>query len=305
MNLVAALDRFPLILSECAISERLRRRPDIQLHPTLFNTPLIYQETGRRRLLEIYREYRDTALQAGLPILFCAPTWRINRERIEAAGFNLSMNSDAVRFMNDFAKENQHDASPIITGALLGPKNDCYTPAASLSRTDSARYHAWQVDQLADCGASAIVAQTIPAVTEGWGMADAIGRTDIPYILSFVTDRHGRILDGTPLHEAMKIIDNGTENPPAGYMVNCVYPTFICAAQQTAGFFKRMIGIQANSSSRDHDQLDGSEQLQQDPLTDWGSHMVELNRKYGVKILGGCCGTDNNHLKFLANSCRQ
>ena len=65
---------------------------------------------------------------------------------------------------------------------------------------------------------------------------------------------------------------------------------------------QRLIGIQANSSSKDHAQLDGAEELQQDPLSDWGREMLQLNKEYGVKILGGCCGTDHTYLRYLAES---
>jgi len=30
--------------------------------------------------------------------------------------------------------------------------------------------------------------------------------------------------------------------------------------------------------------------------------MVELNTKYGVKILGGCCGTGPAHLQYIVNN---
>ena len=300
MNLITALELCPVIFTECAISERLRRRTDIELHPTLFNTPLIYEETGRKRLTEIYDEYRAIALKAHLPILLCAPTWRIDEKRIKAAGFDSSMNRDALKFMIGFSQERQHTESPLFIGGLIGPKNDCYMPDASPSREESAAYHSWQVEQLAEGGASVVVAQTIPSVGEGLGMADALGRSGVPYIISFVADRYGRVLDTTPLDEAIRIIDNATAHPPAGYMVNCVYPTFLNAENQPEGFFDRLIGIQANASSRDHDQLEGSEQLLQDPLSDWGREMIKLNRRFGVKILGGCCGTDDTYLSFLA-----
>jgi methionine synthase I (cobalamin-dependent) len=28
--------------------------------------------------------------------------------------------------------------------------------------------------------------------------------------------------------------------------------------------------------------------------------MLELHRTFGVKVLGGCCGTDAEHLRYLA-----
>lgn len=302
MDLASVIDNSPLILTECAISERLRRCSDIELHPVLFNTPLIYNDKGRIRLQEIYGEYRKVALQAKLPILLCAPTWRVDRERIKAAGCSHSIVKDAVAFMKELEHGWQHQDSPLFTGALLAPKNDCYSPDLALSREEATKYHAWQIDKLAETDASIIIAQTMPSVKEACGMADALGDTSTPYIISFVINRYGRVLDGTPIAEAIAIIDSAVAYPPTGYMVNCVYPTFLCAHKQSPNFFKRMIGIQANSSSNDHDQLEGSDRLQQDPLIDWTKHMVDLNNQYGVKILGGCCGTDDTYLRSLAEA---
>ncbi len=302
MNIVSTIESSKLILTECAISERLRRRTDIKLHPILFNTPLIYDSKGRKYLQEIYGGYREIALQAGLPILLCAPTWRVDQERIRSAGFDPCIIKDAVGFMKELETHWQHEDSPLFIGALIAPKNDCYSPDAALSREESAAYHSWQVSELAEADVAVIIAQTIPSIGEALGMADVLGKTNIPYIISFVADRHGCVLDTTPLPEAIDTIDNEVTNPPTGYMVNCVYPTFLCASQQSPGFFKRMIGIQANASSKDHDQLDNSESLQQDPLADWARQMLDLNRKFGVKILGGCCGTDDNYLRYLTEA---
>lgn len=34
---------------------------------------------------------------------------------------------------------------------------------------------------------------------------------------------------------------------------------------------------------------------------DWGDEMLALNRRHGVKILGGCCGTGEEHLHYIVN----
>jgi S-methylmethionine-dependent homocysteine/selenocysteine methylase len=109
------------------------------------------------------------------------------------------------------------------------------------------------------------------------------------------------VLDNTALPEAITIIDNSLTTDPLGYMVNCVYPTFIRAEQQPATLFKRLICIQANSSSLDHSQLDGSSILHQDDLQHWGENMLWLHSEFGVKILGGCCGTDDTYLQYLVD----
>lgn len=288
-----------LILTECAISERLRRYPGIDLHPILFNTPLIYDRFGREMLEKIYLSYRQPAAEAHLPVLLSAPTWRVDRQRIEEAGVPASINRDAVKFMRELKKNNDRHQSPVIAGALIAPKNDCYSPALALARDQSAEFHGWQIDELGDAGAEVITAQTIPAVGEALGMADRFGVSGVPCIISFVINRFGNVLDGTPLAEAVDRVDQAVKSLPVGYMVNCVYPTFLKIESQPSSLLDRLIGIQANASSKDHDQLDGADQLQQDPLPEWGNNMLKLHKDYGLKILGGCCGTDDTYLRYL------
>ena len=301
MNLQTTLASAPLVLTECAISERLRRAGEVKLHPTLFNTPLIYQARGREKLAEIYQQYREIAARAALPILLCAPTWRIDQVRLAEAGYDESLLFDAVTFMRNLQQQWQAADSEIFLGGLLGPKNDCYKPGEALSAEAAATFHQWQIEQLAQAGVDCIIAQTIPAVSEGLGMARALARSGIPAIISFVINRNGLILDGTPLIDAIRTVDDSVAAPPLCYMVNCVYPTFLCAETQPAALFQRLLGIQANSSSLDHSQLDGAAILHQDDLRHWGDNMLRLNSRFGVKILGGCCGTDNTYLQYLVD----
>lgn len=142
----------------------------------------------------------------------------------------------------------------------------------------------------------------MPAISEALGVARACGGGSIPYLLSFVINRQRCVLDGTPLAEAMQIIDEAVSHQPAGYMVNCVYPTFLCAVRQSPEFFTRLLGIQANASSKDHTELEGSALLQQDDLSEWGELMLQLNRDFGVMILGGCCGTDDRYIRYPARA---
>jgi S-methylmethionine-dependent homocysteine/selenocysteine methylase len=301
MNLQSAITSSSLILTECAIAERLRRAGEVELHPTLFNTPLIYNAKGREKLAEIYQQYKEIAAQAALPIILCAPTWRVDKVRLAEAGFDQSLLFDAVDFMRNLQRQWQARDSGIFIGGLIGPKNDCYRPEQALSADAAYEFHLWQIERLAQAGVDCIVAQTIPAVSEGLGMALALSRSGIPAIISFVIDRKARVLDNTPLLEAITAIDNSFATAPLGYMVNCVYPTFIRAELQPAALFKRLIGIQANSSSLDHSQLNGSSVLHKDDLHHWGENMLRLNTEFGVKILGGCCGTDDTYLQYLVD----
>jgi hypothetical protein len=91
------LENFPRILAECAVAERLRRMPGVELHSTLFNTPLIYGPgAAREAMAAIYREYLAIARNSGLPILLTAPTWRLDASRLAVPNGGLGKNIGAL-----------------------------------------------------------------------------------------------------------------------------------------------------------------------------------------------------------------
>lgn len=288
-----------LILMEAAVNERLRRAPGVALHPELANAPLIYAPISATALRAIYQEYIDIAAAAGLPLLLCAPTWRAGRERVEGSGVAGSVNRDAVRFMTEL-RTAQASADSIYIGGLLGPRNDCYQPEQGLSVVQARDYHAWQIEQLVRAGVDYLLAETLPNVNEALGIAQTLAATEVPYLISFVIGRDGRVMDGTRLGDAVRYIDANTCRRPLGYMVNCAYPAFLCPQHQPPELFERLIGIQANASSLDQCELDTAECLHAEPVPVWGKLMRELNSVYGMRLLGGCCGTDGEHLRYLA-----
>ena len=285
---------------EASIVESLRRSEDINLHPILVNAPLIYDETGRRALNKLYQDYIDIALEAKKPFLMCTPTWRTNHSRVIETKIKPGINIDAVNFLKALRDSQAVGRENIKIGGMIGCKNDCYRPEEGLSAEEAEQFHAWQLDQLKQGGADFLIAETLPSVEEAIGIARAMESTGTPYFISFVISRDGHVLDGTDLNSAIKIIDTATKRCPLGYMVNCAYPSFLCAATQPPELFKRLVGYMANASSLDQCDLDGSEELHQESTSEWGEVMLELNRAHGVKILGGCCGTGTEHLRYIS-----
>lgn len=96
------LSRYPFILGEGAVIERLRRMKGLELDPFVVNSAFIYDKEKRRALEGICREYLDIGCQAGLPLLMSTPTWRASRERIAAAGLDgTDLNGDNAAFLED------------------------------------------------------------------------------------------------------------------------------------------------------------------------------------------------------------
>ena len=299
MNLAKALAEYDFILTEAAVIETLKRRVGIVLHPELVNALLIYDEPGRRAIGKLINNFITLAHDFDVPITITTPTWRANHERLAAIGEARDVNADAVAFIKEIKASWGAWQEKIIVGGLMSCKNDCYRPEEGLSSVEAEAFHTWQSSRLSAAGVDFLVAQTLPALPEALGLARAMAATMTPYIISFVVNRNGRLLDGHSLAEAITAIDAALEKPPLGYMVNCAYPSFLQAVREPDAVLSRLIGFQANASSLDHDQLNEAKKMEVDEVSDWGRRMVSLNRDFGLSILGGCCGTGVEHLNYL------
>jgi homocysteine S-methyltransferase len=124
--------------------------------------------------------------------------------------------------------------------------------------------------------------------------------------VSFVITRNGAVLDGTPLHEAVEKIDSRIDPKPLCYAVNCVHPAvFEHGIAQEINHSKwienRLLGFQANTSSKSPEELDGLDYLDTTAPAEFAESMLVLHQNFGIRILGGCCGTDHRHIEEIAN----
>ena len=304
-SLSAAVAAEPLILVEAAVNERLRRTPGLELHPRLEHSPLIYSDAGRDAMRRIYHEYLQLAGRAGLPILLQTPTWRANRDRVQDSGVPAAVNRDASRFMRGVIDTAEGGPDRCWLAGVIGCRNDCYRPDESLTAAAAERFHRWQIDRLASAGVDCLFAATLPAVEEALGIARAMQTVALPYFLSFVIGPDGRVLDGTPLDRAITLIDGRLAQPPTAYFVNCAYPAFLNAGSPPKTLFKRLLGFQGNASAMAQCELDGCQELRAERVEDWGEAMLQLHFDHGIRLLGGCCGTDARHLEYLAGHRRR
>lgn len=295
------LDNYRFILAEAAVVERLRSSTRIELDKDLVHAPLIYSDQGRAELRSIYDEYLGIAETAEQPLLLCTPTWRTNKERVQASIYPGNINAEAAKYLKALVAEEPRKM-PVKVGGLIGCKNDCYLPQEALLLDEAREFHKWQIEELASAGVDFLIAVTLPSVEEAAGIAQAMEATGLPYIISFVIDSDGKVLDGTNIHRAIDYVDAKTTTRPFGYFINCSYPSFFSPPSVSEEVFKRLIGIQANASSLSHEELEGSKELKSESVEEWGGLMVKLNRDFGFKVLGGCCGTDRKHLEYLTQN---
>ena len=165
-----------------------------------------------------------------------------------------------------------------------------------------------QIEALAGSGVDFLQAATLPAFSEASGIAAAMGKSGLPYILSFVIQADGRLLDGTSLDVVIHTLDDGSA-PPMGYAVNCVHPSIFEAgltalAEREPSLVRRVLSYQANTSARRPEELDGLSELETEVPDTLADMMLRARQRFLTPILGGCCGTDHRHLDSLARQYR-
>ncbi len=298
------LETEPIILAEGAVVERLRRNPAVRLDPHVAHAGFVYRSHPAEVLGAIYREYLAIGRAFDFPMVCFTPTWRANPDRIRRAGLEgRDVNGDGVRFLRRIAEESGAPERVCI-GGLMGCAGDAYRPEESLTEADADAFHREQARALAAAKPDFLFAATLPAAPEARGMARALASCGLPYALSFLITAEGTLLDGTPMRELMASIDNAVFPAPAGYFVNCVHPSVLAQALD-AGRPERLIGFQANTSAKSPSELDERTELDAEDPAAFAESMAELHRRFGLRVLGGCCGTDASHVRALAARLRQ
>ncbi len=294
------------ILGEGAVIERLRRDTPFELDEMVVNSAFIYEEKKRQALSKIIRQYIDIGKRYDIPLLLSTPTWRANKERIDNAGFgDNDVNGDNFRFLESLKNSYGAYSQKIFICGLMSCRGDAYKPEEALSVKDAATFHAWQAQQLAKTSVDFILGATLPALSEAQGLASALAQTKKPYVLSFVLRPEGTLLDGTPIKECIETIDREISPSPFAYMANCTHSsTFQKAFQPSFNISdstkKHIIGLLANTSSLTPEELNENVTLQEEKPELFGRRLAAISSDFGVKILGGCCGTDNRHIEELA-----
>lgn len=294
------------ILTEGSMYDRLLRMAGEYFDPELGHLGLIFTDRGREVLKKVYSEYIEVAAKYNLPIMVYTPTWKANQERIAQSKYaKLDVNGLAAAFLLEIKKEYKGKGVTVLVGGLFGCKGDCYQPGVSLNFKQSIEFHAPQIEKLTESGVDYIFASTLPASLEAKGMAQVASDLNAALVLSFVVDREGSILDGRALLEVVVEIDSAVSKKPLFYMVNCVHPTVFANGyrkqfKRNQKLGKRVLGIQGNTSKKASFELEALKELETQTPLDFAKDTINLTKEFGLKVLGGCCGTSTEHIEAIA-----
>jgi homocysteine S-methyltransferase len=276
--------------------------------PHFASIALIGSNKGRAALERYYKRYVAIARENGFGFILESPTWRSSPDWGDRLGMSKAelkaANAAAISMMIDLRNRHTTPGFPMLVSGCVGPRGDGYV-AGEIMRPDVAEaYHDEQIGAMAAAGAELISAITMTNASEAIGIARAAARRKLPSVISFTVETDGRLPDGQGLGDAISDVDAATGDGPAYYMINCAHPAhFEHVLDHGASWTERIMGIRANASQCSHEELNEATELDRGDPADLGSRYRALHDQFPrLRVFGGCCGTDHEHLAAIAKA---
>jgi homocysteine S-methyltransferase len=239
------------------------------------------------------------------------PTWRASPDWGARHGYSDQRLNEVNRAAVDVLVAARHrwerPASPVVISGCIGPRGDGYQPTALMDVATARTYHSLQTQAFADSEADLVTAITMTNIAEAIGIALASRDAGMPVVVSFTVETDGRLPSGDCLAEAITAVDEATDAYPEYLMINCAHPTHF-AGMLTIGahWTTRLGGLRANASKLSHAELDSASELDAGDPDELAAEYRELRRLHpNLRVLGGCCGTNHQHIGAIAAACIQ
>lgn len=297
-----------LFLTDGGLETTLVFLQNIEL-PLFAAFDLLSVDHGRARLFSYYEKYLQHAASHQRHFLLETPTWRANPDWAQQLGYSsgelVALNRASVEMMLQLRQRFASGANKIVISGCVGPRGDGYSPGQTMTAEEARQYHALQINTFADTAADLVSAMTLNYVEEAIGIVQAAQQVEMPVVISFTTETDGRLPTGQSLQQAITMVDEATGQGPAYYMINCAHPDhFRNALEPGADWVRRIRSIRANASRKSHAELDDSTELDRGSPDEFGSLYRSLLATFPqLAVLGGCCGTDLEHIAAVDRHC--
>lgn len=267
---------------------------------------LLESKEGKQRLRQYFETHLAIARKNNLGFILESPTWRANPDW--AAELGMTAN-DMDRLIRESIRElrliqQQHSDVHTLISGCVGPRSDGYNPKFLMSAAEAEAYHSVQIEIMASEKVDVISAMTLCYVEEAIGICRAAQQANVPVVISFTLEANGRLRCGMSLADAIATVDKAVEQKPIHYMINCAHPSHFINELTVGTWMQRIGGIRANASTKSHEELDNSTELDEgDPIKLGQEYHQLLDKLSNLSVIGGCCGTDHKHIEAMADAC--
>jgi len=270
---------------------------------------LLKNEKGYSALKKYYKPYLELAVKHRSGFILETPTWRANPDWIQKIGYPAmairSVNEKAVELMKELKQEYNQNIKHLIMSGCIGPRGDGYLAHNKMTIEESEHYHAVQIKILKLCGVDMVSAVTMTYPEEAAGICYAAAEENIPAVVSFTVETDGKLPCGISIKDAIEYVDEHSKTAPIYYMINCAHPSHFkeeLLRSKDEDWTKRIRGTKANASCRSHAELDESTSLDRGIPAELAAEHKSLFEIFPhINVVGGCCGTDEEHVSAIAD----
>jgi len=239
------------------------------------------------------------AIDAGVD-LFLTNSFGGNAARLKlhaAQGRVAELNRAAAELAREEADKAGRD---VIVAGSVGPTGEIMAPMGDLTEDLAIEIFHEQAEALKAGGVDVLWVETISALEEFRAAAKAADLAGMPWCGTLSFDTAGRTMMGVTSTQLAKDVETYA-NPPVAFGANC--------GVGASDLLRTVLGFSALGGERPliakgnagipkyhdgHIHYDGTPELMAD--------YAVLARDCGAKIIGGCCGTTDAHLKMMRNA---
>jgi homocysteine S-methyltransferase len=277
--------------------------------PEFCSAVLLDEAAGRGRLRRYFTDFVDLARRFSCGVILESSTWRLNRDWAERLGFGSAdrrrLNFAAIQLLQDIRHSMPLETGRFVVSGNLGPRYDGYRADHLMKVDDAERYHSEQIQTLVEAKADCVSALTITNTNEAVGIARAAKASGIPVMISFTLETDGSLPSGEDLEAAIDLVDRRVPDAVDYFGINCAHPTHFQHLFAAKPEWAARIGaIRANASTRSHEELDNSSELDEGDPQELATNYHELRELLpALRVFGGCCGTDLRHVTSICQKC--
>jgi S-methylmethionine-dependent homocysteine/selenocysteine methylase len=287
------LERTPVAILDGAMGTELRRR-GVDTGLPLWSARALM--TSPATVLQIHREY----CAAGADII-TANTFRTTARTFRHGRIpdrSLELTGEAVRLARQARDEMPGNA--VLVAGSIAPLEDCYRPDLVPDDRTLRVEHAELAYRLASAGADFLLLETMGTIREAFAACEAARRTGLETMVSLFCGPDGLLYGGEPLEDAVTVLE---PLGVAAFSLNCTPARSLTPlVARLRALTPLPIGVYGNAgrAGREHE-----EELVCDVSPDEYGHLAREWAAAGASIVGGCCGTGNEHIRAIAASLRE
>lgn len=272
--------------------------------------PLLDHPAAVADLTDMYTRYFEVASGSGMVPLVggldyrASPDWA-GKLGISPAGLE-EYQLRSIQLLRDVAAPFADRLPQVLFVGTVGPRGDAYGEDRTITADEAEDYHSVQIATLKSAGVDLVGAMTFNSPAEAIGISRAAAAAGLPLSMSFMVDGEGRVLTGPTLAETVEYVDAETGDArPDFYGINCSHPVEFAPALTPGPWLERLRSLRPNASAKEKIELCQIGHLESGEPDELGRQVAGLvDRLPAVDIVGGCCGTWDDHLGAIARELR-